>query len=318
SNSLVSARRAAIDNELAELSRKVALLKAERNSLAPIATLPNELLVRILVAFTAGTALSMRQPSTLAKLIFVCRHWANIIAAFPTLWDEITLWSLPSRRSLEAQLLRSGVAPVGIYILQFSSFHYTPLILANVARIKALDLAGERSDLVEFLQAMQEVDFPMLRSLALIAYESAQPVPDVHLPRDLFRRMPSLCNLELREIDAPWEYLPPLRSLRLSVKHTSSLNPFPLPVLFNLLKSSPTLHTLKLDLAIQAGSVNSSLRVDLPQLKLLHLSTMLGHCEDLINRLTFPASTRLLLYPEYIRTVEDIRHILVPIRNLRV
>ncbi|KAJ7733627.1 hypothetical protein B0H16DRAFT_1696086 [Mycena metata] len=75
------------------------------------------------------------------------------------------------------------------------------------------------------------------------------------------------------------------------------------------------LHTLKPDLAIQAGSVDSSLRVDLPQLKLLHRSTMLGHCEDLINRLTFPASTRLLLYPEYIRTVEDIRHILVPIRN---
>ncbi|KAJ7773924.1 hypothetical protein B0H16DRAFT_1510420 [Mycena metata] len=218
-NPLASARRAAIDNELAELSRKVALLKAERNSLAPIATLPNELLVRILAAFTAGTAVSMRQPSTLAKLMFVCRHWANIIAAFPTLWDEITLWSLPSRRSLEAQLLRSGGAPVGIYILQFSSFHYTPLILANVARIKALDLAGERSNLVEFLQAMQEVDFPMLCSLALIAYESAQPVPDVHLPRDLFRRMPSLCNLELREIDVPWEHLPPLRSLRLSAKN---------------------------------------------------------------------------------------------------
>ncbi|KAJ7773892.1 hypothetical protein B0H16DRAFT_114131 [Mycena metata] len=313
-SSAASPRRATIDAQLAELSRQVALLKSERNSLAPISALPNELLVRILAAFTAGTRNHMRSPSSLARLMLVCRHWSNIIGAFPSLWDEITVWSHTSMRSLAAQLLRSGGAPIKIYILSFYSL-YTPLVLANAARIKALDLGGNPGDLAAFMQNMQEVDFPSLSSLALAAHEADQSEPAVHLHRDLLGRMPSLCHLSLRDVDAPWQYLPPLRSLRLSVRRAASLDLLPLAALFNLLQCSPDLHTLKLEGVIDTGSVNSSLRADLPHLKLLHLSETLSHCEELIDRLNFPASARLQLCPRYISNAEDLRHILVPIRN---
>ncbi|KAJ7020839.1 hypothetical protein C8F04DRAFT_1013818 [Mycena alexandri] len=316
-NSLASARRAAIDAEIAELSTKATLLKAERNSLAPIAALPNELLVRVFAAFTAGTALSVRSPPALARLMLVCRHWSNIILAFPSLWAEITLWSLRwSRRSLAAQLSRAGVAPVKIYVQPLASY-YTPIILANAARVKILDLGGRPRDLVDFIQAMQDVDFPTLCSLAFAAHDGDPTEPTVHFLPDLLGRMPSLCNLSLRgiNIDTHWECLPPLRSLRLSAKPACPLNLIPLPTLLKFLQSSPDLRTLKLESMIHRGSVDSSLRVELPHLKLLHLSETLGTCEDLIDHLIFPASARLLLYPEYISTVEDTRHILVPIRN---
>lgn len=249
--------------------------------------------------------------------MLVCRHWSNIIGAFPSLWEEITVRRLTySKQSLAAQLSRTGVAPVRLYIEPLDSFH-TPIILASATHIKILDLGGTPRNLVDFIQTMQDVDFPILCSLRFSAHDGDHTEPAVHLPPNLLGRMPSLCNFSLRgiNIDTLWECLPPLRSLRLSAKPASPLNLIPLPSLLRFLQSSPDLRTLKLESMVQHGSVDSSLRVELSHLKLLHLSEMLEICEDLIDYLIFPASARLLLYPGYISTVEDTRHILVPISN---
>ncbi|KAJ7078957.1 hypothetical protein C8R44DRAFT_895811 [Mycena epipterygia] len=93
----------------------------------------------------------------------------------------------------------------------------------------------------------------------------------------------------------------------------------PLPTLFNVLKSSPELTTLRLDMVIAPGSSDrNSEAVRLPLLDFLHIRDSLAYCEDVLVHLIFPATTRVEVYPQGITSGVDIRDILVPLRKISV
>ncbi|KAJ7132703.1 hypothetical protein C8R46DRAFT_1362525 [Mycena filopes] len=306
-------RRAAIDSETLALRARIDSLNAERNSLAQITVLPNEMLVEI---FSAVKALSFG-PSPLTRLMRVCRLWYSIINACHGLWTNIVCASfVRPERILAAQLLRSGLAPVRIHIPIFDSYVYAPLIVPHTTRIQALRLSGsgDAIDLLEFVQDMTELEFPTLQSLSLALGD--RPELDRQLPRALLDgRLPRLKNLDLTYMSAPWELLPPLQSLRLHRKAESPPSTLTLDLLLTFLQSSPGLRTLHLDLMLQPGSPASSHRPALPRLELLYLCERLSSCEVLLDRLTFPASAQVQLLPFHISSGADIRPILIPLHK---
>ncbi|KAJ7112114.1 hypothetical protein C8R44DRAFT_582820, partial [Mycena epipterygia] len=66
---------------------QIALLKAKRNSLPPISSLPNELLTRIFTIYAV-------ESDTLgnlewAKIMYVCHRWHDVVLVAQPLWAVI-------------------------------------------------------------------------------------------------------------------------------------------------------------------------------------------------------------------------------------
>ncbi|KAJ7266162.1 hypothetical protein C8J57DRAFT_1619487 [Mycena rebaudengoi] len=132
--------RIAIDDELTSLYERIALLKAKHNSIAPIFSLPSEVLVQVFSEVSEG------QPLTgffvpLTKLMLVCQHWYDVILFASALWSNIAGPQI-SERTLSARLTRSGSASLKIKSMPFNSPTFAPLILANASRLRYLDLHG--------------------------------------------------------------------------------------------------------------------------------------------------------------------------------
>ncbi|KAJ7910866.1 hypothetical protein B0H13DRAFT_2011133 [Mycena leptocephala] len=294
-------RRTAIDEELTSLCARIALLRAERNAIAPISVLPNELLVDIFGDFVEHWVSHRTLLEPLEKLMLVCRDWCDVILASHRLWGTITCdrWE-STPKIFKLQLSRSGAAPLRIHIAQLGSPDFAPLILANAERVISLDVAGDKS-------------------LALSPKDSGEDsmTMDACLPPELLEgRLPRLSRLSLSHIDAHWEFLPPLRSLTLKGGPDSPVTSLTFQVLLGVLRSSPALHTLSLDMMIATGIRERYDPVELRNLELLFLLDSVGHCEDLLKSIIFPASTRLRLHPQGIPSCAQIRdNILIPIRK---
>ncbi|KAJ7187362.1 hypothetical protein C8R46DRAFT_1274797 [Mycena filopes] len=293
------ARRAAIDSELVALRERIDSLNAERNSMAQITVLPNEMLVEI---FSAVTVLGDYD------------HGCESNKPLTRLMPHALSLGPPS---LTSQLLRTGLAPVRIRIPLWDSWAYAPRLIPHAARIQSLDLfasGGGVGYLSEFIQDMAELDFPTLRSLTLSTDDQRSNL-NRRLPRAVLEgRLPLLADLSLMYIEAPWECLPPLQSLCL-VHNPAAPITLTLDVLLTFLQSSPALHTLKLDSMIQPGSVESSHLPKLPLLKLLYLREDLSNCEAVLDRILFPAAAQVQLIPRGIHDGADISHILIPLRQ---
>ncbi|KAJ7914106.1 hypothetical protein B0H13DRAFT_452087 [Mycena leptocephala] len=313
-------RRTAIDEELTSLCARIALLRAERNAIAPISVLPNEVLVDIFGDFVEHWVSHRTLLEPLEKLMLVCRDWCDVILASHRLWGTITCdrWE-STPKIFKLQLSRSGAAPLRIHIAQLGSPDFAPLILANAERVISLDVAGDPKYLFDFTHRMRDYDFPLLQSLALSPKDSGEDsmTMDACLPPELLEgRLPRLSRLSLSHIDAHREFLPPLRSLTLKGGPDSPVTPLTFQVLLGVLRSSPALHTLSLDMMIATGIRERYDPVELRNLELLFLRDSVGHCEDLLKSIIFPASTRLRLHPQGIASCAQIRdNILIPIRK---
>ncbi|KAJ7504972.1 hypothetical protein B0H11DRAFT_1980050 [Mycena galericulata] len=313
-----SGRLAAIDIELESIYERIAMLKAERNALAPISCLPNELLAHIF-GVCADDASSSISPMEWTSVLLVCRHWNELALASPTLWGHIHFLWEPSERRLLAQLERSGAVPLTIKIGFLHSDDYAQRILSNAQRIESLDIGGEIGDAVDFMGRMSHHEFPLLHSLSLRPRDDQlDDNPELHptLPSELLDGAPRLTELALSYIDAPWRSFSSLQSLSL-VGHPLSLSThIPLEDLFAVLKSSPQLNTLKLDIAVHPDRPDREYEaLSLPLLEHLYLRELLSLCEDLLRHLVFPPTARLELYPQGITMGTNIRDILVPVRK---
>ncbi|KAJ7764940.1 hypothetical protein B0H16DRAFT_1310474, partial [Mycena metata] len=67
---------------------QIFVLKAKRNSMAPICTLPNELMTRILTTYAIDLNIFELK---WAKIMYVCRHWYELALAAQSLWGFIDL-----------------------------------------------------------------------------------------------------------------------------------------------------------------------------------------------------------------------------------
>jgi F-box-like len=112
-----------IDARIAALEREIIALKAERNSISPIARLPPEILSRIFIAFAhlgqepRSVASSSYYSATCVRtvqwsvLTEVSQHWRDVALGCPQLWSRIGF-----HKSGWAQLMleRSKDAPLYI------------------------------------------------------------------------------------------------------------------------------------------------------------------------------------------------------------
>jgi hypothetical protein len=84
--------------------------------------------------------------------------------------------------------------------------------------------------------------------------------------------------------------------------------------LFRILKSSPSLAVLKLDQMLCTHGIGSQY-ARLPQLERLYLRDHLCICIPLLDRLAFPTTTGVTLYPFGVETGAQMNSLLAPIRN---
>ncbi|KAJ7766114.1 hypothetical protein B0H16DRAFT_1523103 [Mycena metata] len=315
----ISARRVALDAEIRCLHERLALLKRERNTLAPLSTLPNELLVKIFHFYVLATAADFRAKGT---VISVCRHWCQVFRAAPTLWSHIVMYWNPEQ-SFPLEISRSGAMPLTIRVPNFSSTSHSSLILPHVARIQSLDLRGPRQ-VLDFVQSMAALAFPLLESLTINFYDYTvgnEEEIDARLSLErLDERLPRLSELSLFGIYANWASLPPLHSLSLtrSLRSGAILNPITLDDLLAVLESSPALHYLYLCAILTGAIPEKHAPIPVQSLGHLDLRENLVYCQYLLTVLAFPPSTRLTLHSPNILNGADIRAILIPIhRHLR-
>ncbi|KAJ7195904.1 hypothetical protein GGX14DRAFT_674116 [Mycena pura] len=273
-------QNAVIDEEIAQITARLASLKAYKNSIAPISRLPTELLVEIF----------LRLPDLPCKIMNVCRHWHAISSATPALWTRIELDSW-NRRHFRSQLRLSGDLPLTVSIRRLNSRRAASLVLEHAGRIASLSISGSDLYVFHFMQDMRHFAFPLLRSLVLhpsvdVDDDSDEVSIAGHdvMPFELLGcRMPSLRELRVYRINGSWQSLCALQSL--------SLQPavrLPLHTLLAVLADCPEMHTLELDTAAARALDGRCHPVQLPLLKRLNICDIVPVFLDLLAHLVFP------------------------------
>ncbi|KAJ7260317.1 hypothetical protein B0H12DRAFT_1322295 [Mycena haematopus] len=309
--------RKAIDEEMAWHYAQIALLKAKRNAMAPISTLPNELMTRIFTIFAVDSDALFNLKWT--KIIYVCRHWHALAQAAYPLWSFIDLSTGANFDRFYEQIMRSGTAPLSLKMTLYDG-GYSGVILSHSERICELVLKGVSKHVYEVITKLSDHKFPILSFLSLdpsyqqdeLPVDFAQALPDV-----LFDgRLPSLRNLTLKSIAFPPPFLSDLTTLSLSeCKNSFTRLPPSLSDLVDMLISCPRLCSLHLDLPSPSTTHKDYPVVDLPELDWLRLFGNVASCAVLLNHMRLPPRTSIQILPFGVHSGMNVRDILVPIRK---
>ncbi|TFK70213.1 hypothetical protein BDN72DRAFT_959014 [Pluteus cervinus] len=176
--SLKDAERGVLDKEIAELERRLQVLRSKRNRLSPIALLPPELLTRIFFLVRARQAGWKAYEWT--AVTHICQRWRTVALGASTLWSEI-ISSNDGRAPQSAALAafhRSGKCRIDVDISQdYSprqdlSFIFTTL--ADLSRIRTLrlllqaDFQSMKSPELQKLAVFLRTPAPVLEELTLM------------------------------------------------------------------------------------------------------------------------------------------------------
>ncbi|KAJ7238717.1 hypothetical protein C8J57DRAFT_1528655 [Mycena rebaudengoi] len=313
-----TAQLAAIDEEIAFLSARIALLKTKRNTIVPIFSLPNEVMSRIITIY----AVESNSLASLGwtKVMLVCRLWREISLTSQPLWSVI---DVPYRGfyRVARQLELSGAAPLTIKLGATSSLSYARILRRHAARIRSLELSGPVAEMHSIIESLAEDTFPILHSLSLQAHGTQDvppPMGPMALPPELFTEcMSRLRSLTLRQIDLPWMSLTRLQYLDLTDSSDSTPSDVPsFDTLLSMLRLSPELKTLSFHSVIQSAIPERQYPVvELPALEYLSLRENVEDCATLLSHLVVPSNTHMYLLPLGVSTGDDIRDLLIPIRK---
>ncbi|KAF7341737.1 F-box domain-containing protein [Mycena sanguinolenta] len=306
-----------IDKQIAWHYAQIALLKAKRNAIAPISSLPNELMTRILTIFAVESSALFNLKWT--KIIHVCRHWHALALAAHSLWSYIDLSCSADFNRPYEQLRRSGVAPLSLKLPLYDEWR-AGIFLPHSERIHKLELRGDAKHVIEVMAKLPTHNFPILTYLSLdLSYKREDfPVDLVPtVPDALFDgRLSSLRKLKLGSVAFPSRSLGGLTTLSLSqCDDSSTCLPQTFGDLLEMLKSSPRLCSLKLDPIAPPTAHQDFPIVDLPELDRLCLYGDAPACAALLNHLHFPPRTKIQIFPYGVRSGMDVRNILVPLRK---
>ncbi|KAJ7149646.1 hypothetical protein C8R46DRAFT_1198654 [Mycena filopes] len=311
-----------IDSKIAWHLAQIALLKARRNSIAPICRLPNELLARIITIYAIESE-TLFDLGWAKVVTIVCQRWYAVARAEQSLWSFIDIGYGGRWGRFYRQLERSGVAPLTIKIPHCNSRYYIDIVLDHSPRIAALDLSGETQHILHFLAELPNHNFPMLASLGLEAKQQGVRDPPglvADLPAIVLDgSMPKLKELKLTLINLPWRSVRGLESLSLTKSNDSGAPVLQtLDMLFSMLELCPQLQTLKLEEVIPNELDYDGPQISLPNLTSIYLRDHVLLCWVVLKHLTFPLDAQVRLYALGLRTGADAREILVPMsRRLR-
>ncbi|KAJ7050303.1 hypothetical protein C8F01DRAFT_690407 [Mycena amicta] len=279
--------------ESERLLQKLPDLKAARNALVPIESLPVEVLTAIL-------ALVPRLP--LDGIMFVSRRWYTICTSSAVLWREFHEDTWNARRiALAVKYSKNNIRSLEIGWLDVlvASLRMSPTL-------RSITISGDEDSMSFFADTLSRLDLPNVGNLSLTQARRGSDIDD-YIDPDMCRlvlpRLPVLKAFSLSRISmlhTSWRSLHGLTKL-----HLSSCYPLGLPLLFCVLRQSPNLRSLKLEDALSQHESPQDLPDDPQPIHLAGLEN-LDVCDEpsmldeIISRITFPWTTSVALSTSYV------------------
>ncbi|KAA1474116.1 hypothetical protein DENSPDRAFT_313634 [Dentipellis sp. KUC8613] len=299
------------DRELTAAHAAFIAMRYSRNKIAPINTLPPEILVRVFQELNLSPGKHRRRhsggsSSTLGWMIVthVCHHWRQVALSTPLLWKKIcfTLGADCTKQ----MLLRSRQAPI-VFEQHYSNPTFdikpdVPTIVQLIPRTQVLSLKAGSEPLKSLIPALRD-SAPLLESLELHsvkAMRNEENTGALTLPQGIFASStPRLRRLVLYDIGLPWPS-PVLNGLtHLEVRFSESNKERDThndteranSLLDSLAKLGPSLETLILVHHHVTVSMGEEPTVPLPHLRQLSLEGKPADCHRLLSLLEFPSTT---------------------------
>ncbi|KAH8985466.1 hypothetical protein EDB86DRAFT_2336845 [Lactarius hatsudake] len=328
--------RQAIDAEIKSLEASIQALRYRRNALAPISSLPTEVIITIftylhipvaLSSFTLGEQPKRSEQLAWLRVAHVCRHWRKIALDLPHLWNHVDFTIVSSAGATEI-LSRAKTVPLYLEArvpcrfwddTRFSALQKE--LQDHVSHISHLRIIAEPWRLRKIFEGLVS-PAPTLESLSLSGVENTTAsgnitgIERVVVPDTLFDgSTPRLSYLELCKCDTTWK-----SPLLWGLKHLHIRTPFDRPnlsVWLDALGQMPQLKTLILYWASPLAPPGASLQPDvdrtvtLPSLTLFDISSRARECGLALAHLILPALTTLSLDAKsYSQDGSDVQEIL--------
>ncbi|KAJ8580063.1 hypothetical protein M405DRAFT_802319 [Rhizopogon salebrosus TDB-379] len=283
-----------IDDQLATLAESMRALRSRRNSLAPIACLPPEILVTVFkLIVEKGWYRTYRRNYHYCTVTHVCRHWRRVALECPGLWAFI---NGTSTRWIGLMLERSKKAPL-VVTCHASALPSDCLgkVLSQLPRIKVLRLELYMRDANRVLDYLLVQPAPLLQIFKFSLAGGGIPV----ISDAIFQgQAPQLRDIQLTCCSFSWtsRLFSGLRTLDLE-GIASSASSCTLQELLAALRRMPGLEQLKLEpLSIISESNNIPFdRVPLACLKRIVLDATIQTAVALFSRLALPDDARVAL-----------------------
>ncbi|KAN0138236.1 hypothetical protein V8E53_004125 [Lactarius tabidus] len=311
-------QRQAIDAEIKSLEESVQesfrALRRRRNALAPISSLPTEVIAAI---FSILRLVDRRRTHhDLAwlrhlRVTHVCHQWREIALNNPLFWNHIDFTKLSLTGAAE-MLVRAKKAPLHLEA-RIIGYEYGQQYTQNRARFNAfikelqprvtnicrLEITAHASFFRRALKGLTS-PAPTLESLSLSTrtIDCVRSPSRASIPDTLFGGMaPRLSFLELYKCNISWKS-PLLKGLRSLDIHRPSKHRPSLADWLNALDEMPQLKKLILHSASPIAPpfpVNIERNVTLPFLQCLGISASAGECALALSHLVLPVLTELYI-----------------------
>jgi hypothetical protein len=303
-------QRQEIDAAIKSSEESIRELKRRRNTLAPISSLPTEvitvvfLLLRIPCSSSPYTISKNSNCLTWLRVAHICHQWREIALNQPLFWNHVDLGSFSpagateilnraktSHLYLEARFSPGDENDARVATLQKE-------LQARISHVFGLSITAQHLHLGQTLEELVS-PAPTLEYLSL-GGEGGPGEDLTFVPDTLFDgTAPGLSCLELHHCNISWES-PLLKGLRYLEIHEPAADARPsLPVWLDALDEMPQLNTLTLNSASPIAPTGVRLppwverTTTLPSLENLDISASTRDCGLALAHLVLPALTHL-------------------------
>ena len=269
-----------VDRLEQDASEVLRLVRAVKNTIAPINRIPPELLSLIPQYWTIS------KDKDLVALTHVCWRWRETFTGCPSLWTRLDCKHAEKTRAF---IERSASLPLEIKHPQYEDQYdldAIPLVGPHAGRVVSIEIGGEEEDLFWSFVEHFSCPVPLLRDLN-ISFNLDNPPT---LNDALFDgNLSSLCTLSVTGffLRLPRRDLSNLTTLALNWVPGDDIS---LTQLLDVFVNAPILNEVDLDHAIPDSSDAPPGRmVSLPHLKSFSLCTDTQFSSTLLNHLSIPA-----------------------------
>ncbi|TFK65326.1 hypothetical protein BDN72DRAFT_203957 [Pluteus cervinus] len=289
----IDAKRAKLDEEILAVQLHLSDLRSQRNVLAPISSLPADVLVHIFRSTNDGP-ISTSNSYNAFLVSWICRLWRKIATRNQSLWSYIDCKDI---QLVQLCLERAPTLQLDLQFLHFyaarSSTEFYHIVLSELERTSSLSLKSGSANQPPYLEDFVSRPAPVLRSLSLDGFL----LPDG--TRMFTGISPPLHSLSLFNCDFLWDA--PIFGTRLTSLHiTSPKSIMSLGGFLSMLRSIPRLQTLRLWNAFRSSSSLlppfQQTAVHLPHLTLLAVSNCSTDiCCSILLGITFTNTANVTL-----------------------
>ena len=281
-----------IDRDIARLEEDIRALRSRRNELSPISRIPAEILCYIFSLLSRT-----RSPGSWSNFSQVSQCWRSSALSAPEIWTKIPL-SYP--RWVQEMLIRSKMAKLTIR----SDLFLDGSDLWLRSETKAIETV--RSCLYE-MNRVEEINLTVFRQAILgkIFRDLPKSAPQLHtlciggvfsIHEDFLYNTERLQRVELNHCKISWDSRLLTGLTHLTLRDSLEANASIIQVL-HALQRMPALTELYLgdSLPDDSGGTSTIPVVDLPYLRMLHISSCVGPLTTILRHITFPLSAILNL-----------------------